>query len=503
MRSHFLALDSGSSSLKAVVYDDRGVQLSVVQRAAPVTSPKPGWLEADMATAWNTSMEVMTAAIRQAGVSPKTILGLGVTGTGAGCWLVDHRGRPVRLGVYWNDGRGGPQVREWQEDGVLDLVFGISGNVMMPGYTVPLLRWFHDHDPRVMAATTHVLFPKDWLRFQLTGDIATDESDASYGPFDIARRAWSQEILELCGVPEFAGRLPPIRPATEPSGRVRRDVSAALGLPFDCTVATGLVDVAATTLGAGAIAPGSVCTILGTTAQNQVVRGTCDISPVGVGQTVATVEGTWLRSLTNTAGTQNVDWIARLLFGAADARAFEQLELLAQTAPAGSHGLVFHPYLSSAGVVAPFVHAGARGNLFGISHYHDRADVARAVYEGVALAILDCYRATNQPIQSVVLAGGGSRSDFWCQLLADVLGVPVDVPEDGELGARGAAIVAAACATGAAGVAEVSAAWTTTKRQYLPGAGDARSASHLSLYREIAAHLHDPWSSLAATLDEK
>ena len=333
MNPSYLAVDSGSSSMKAVVYDDHGVRLSVAQRRAPVSSPRPGWLEADMDEAWTACLEVMQEAIQRAGINPKTVMGLGVTGTGAGFWALDSRLRPVRAGVYWNDGRGAEQVRRWQRDGVLDQVFALTGNVMMPGYTVSLLRWFRDHDSAVTAATAHILFPKDWLRFQLTGDIATDESDASYGPFDIARRTWSDEVLELCGVGELTSLLPPIRTATEPAGRLRDEVRTALGLSPDCTVPIGLVDVAATTLGAGAIEPGSACTILGTSALNQVVRDVCDLSPQGVGQTVATIEGTWLRSLTNTAGTQNLDWVANLMFGATDKSAFEHLERLAQASP--------------------------------------------------------------------------------------------------------------------------------------------------------------------------
>lgn len=156
---------------------------------------------------------------------------------------------------------------------------------------------------------------------------------------------------------------------------------------------------------------------------------------------------------------------------------------------------MFHPYLSSAGVIAPFVHSGARGNLFGISHFHDRADVARAVYEGVGRAILDCYRATGQPLQSVVLAGGGSRSDFWCQLLADMLGVPVDAPEDDELGARGAAIVAVSATQAALGLGEGTAAWSLRARHFVPRPPDPQDEARFSLFCDIASHLGDSWSA--------
>ena len=372
-----LGIDVGTSVVKCVLFDTGGRELAVARRESPVERPHPNWSEANMDTVW----ERVLATIREVAAEGRgaRVAAVGITGTCCGAWLVDAAGRPVRTAILWNDGRAADIVDEWQRAGLLSQIFAISGNAPFPGYTLPVLTWLRRHEPETLARARWLLHSKDWIRYRLTGEIAAEESDCSYIPFDIRRRALSPALFELAGIGDLVRLLPPIRRGFDPAGTVTPDVAAATGLPAGTLVVAGLVDVVASTLGAGAWQPGQACSIVGTSALNSLVGARPMFEPPDVGVQAVMPGGTWLRSLVNTSGTLNLDWMLDVLAVAEQERAkadgtdvFDLIEEAIRSIPIGADGVMYHPYVNTAGVVSPFVNPTARAQFFGIGVHHTR-----------------------------------------------------------------------------------------------------------------------------------
>ncbi|MGA8649311.1 MAG: FGGY family carbohydrate kinase, partial [Xanthobacteraceae bacterium] len=381
MSRNILSIDVGTSTVKAMVFADDGEPCAESRQATPLMAVAAGRAEADMDAIWQAVQEVvrnLPAAYRA------EVAGVSLSGISCGAWLVDGTLRPVRSAILWNDGRAAGLIADWQADGRLEEIFRISGNVMFPGYTVPLLRWMKDNEPDQLRRAAHVLCCKDWVRLCMTGRVATDPSDASYMPWDLARRAFSPRLLELCGVADLVHLFPPAIESEALAGLLLPAAAEALGVSAGIAVATGLVDVAASSLGAGVVEPGQACTILGTSCLNSIVTDRCPLDGPAVGIASATVQGRWLRSQVNTAGTMNLDWLIREFWrDTPAAEVHAAVERAAASVPVGARGVLFHPYLNTAGVLSPFVHPHARAQLFGLSVEHGRDEVARAVLEGV------------------------------------------------------------------------------------------------------------------------
>jgi sugar (pentulose or hexulose) kinase len=493
-----LGIDVGTSVVKCVLFDTHGHEIAVARRESPVQRPHPNWSEADMDTVWARVLEALgEVAADGRGVR---VAAVGITGTCCGAWLVDAAGRPVRTAILWNDGRAADIVAEWQGSGQMSEIFAISGNALFPGYTLAVLTWLQRHEPETLARARWLLHSKDWIRFKLTGEIAAEESDCSYIPFDIRRRALSPELFELAGIGEHVRLLPPMRQGFEPAGTVTPAVTAATGLPAGTLVVAGLVDVVASTLGAGAWRPGQACSIVGTSALNSLVSARPIFAPPDVGVQAVMPGGAWLRSLVNTSGTLNLDWMLDVLAAAEKERAaadgsdvFDLIEEAIQDLPIGADGVIYHPYVNTTGVISPFVNPTARAQFFGIGVHHTRAHLMRAVYEGVALSMLDSYENMPERCDEVLLSGGGARSAFWAQMFADATGRRVLVAEGSEFGARGAAMMAGIGAgiyrdlAAAAAIAQVA-------RVHEPDP-DAHSLYRAlyELYRELYRRLGDVW----------
>lgn len=445
-----IGIDVGTSMVKSVVFDRRGNQLASAHRVPEVRRPEIEFSEADMNRLWEDVLSTLAEVAGNDAVDPPSVVGLGVSGTCCSSWLLDDHGAPVRSAILWNDGRAADIVHEWQKSGLLDRQFAISGNVIFPGYTVAVLRWLKDHEPETLRRARHSMFCKDWIRFRLTGEIATDHSDSGSLPYDIRTGAYSEEIFEACGIAEAIALLPErVLDPGDIAGRLLANVAAETGLPVGLPVVAGMMDVAATVLGAGAVRPGQACSIVGTSFLNCFLTDAPTFEPAGTGVQMKTVGDKWLRAMVNTAGTLNLDWFLNEMcaselqaVAAADGDIYAWAEAQAASVPLGSDGVVYHPYLNNAGVVSPFFHPAARAQFFGLSVGHRKAHLLRAVYEGTALSMKDCGMVMPTEIEQWLIAGGGSRSPFWCQMFADCTARRISVPQGTEFGARGVAMLA-------------------------------------------------------------
>lgn len=433
-----LGIDSGTSLVKAALFDFAGREVGAESAAIVQSSPHPAWAETDIAAAWNRAAGTVRRLLRR--IDANRIAAVGVTGCMVGAWLIDRHGQPVRDAILWNDGRTQPLIDQWVEadPAFMSRIFASSGSAMQQGCTLPVLRWLAQHEPDTLARTRWVLGCKDWIRYRLTGTVAADETEASVAPGDASARGRSAHMLRLLDAQMWAERLPPVRGSTDIAGTVTEAASAETGLPVGTPVAIGAGDVPSSAIGAGVVRAGRACTVLGTTCLNGIAVGAPVFEPPDTGLLFCLPGALWLRTMVNVAGTTNLDW-ALARFGVSG---FAEAERLAASVPPGASGALYLPYLSAVGVISPFVEPAARAEFFGLTDRHETAHLLRAVYEGIACSIRDCYAALPVPVTEIRLTGGGSQSRFLSQMIADVMGIRVVVPHGTQFGARGAALLA-------------------------------------------------------------
>lgn len=429
-----IGVDVGTTLIKAAAFDQAGQVVALVQAATVCKTPRPGWVEVEMEGLWRqvaASLRELTG--RLGGGAP--IRAIGISAFMGGAWLVDRDGRPVRNAIAWHDARAVTVLDELGEAGLLDRSFAVSCNALTPGYALVVLRWLRDHEPAALERTRTLLFAKDWIRFRLTGETATDGSDASHAPGDALQRTFSPRLMAEWGLGELDALLPPVLPSGAVAGRVTVAAAGDTGIPAGTPVVTGLADVAAALVGGGVMTPGQAGTIIGSSCLNSVVTERPVWQPPGVGLSFLIPPDRWTRTMPNQTGTLALDWFRREFAAAGlDAAA---LDAAVAAVPRGARGVLFHPYLNGTGVLAPVYEPRARGRLSGLGLEHTRWDILRAIYEGLALAVADCLELLPAFAEPITLLGGGAQSTAWRRIVADVTGrsfAPAGANEPGALG---------------------------------------------------------------------
>ncbi|MFN8469064.1 MAG: FGGY-family carbohydrate kinase [Caldilineaceae bacterium] len=450
-----LGLDAGTSVVKAALFDRGGRELAVVRRPTPLYSPQPSWSETSMEATWAMAADAIRAllALGIAGrpLDPGRIAAVGLTGNMVGAWLIDEGGAPVRDAILWNDGRAQELIDQLAHahPGFMQTIFRTSGSVMQQGCTLPVLRWLADHEPHALNRAATVLCCKDWLAYKLTGSRQVDPTEASVMPGSAAGRGYSEEMIDLFGLRPWRHLFPAVRASQSRAGELNAAAAEATGLLAGTPVVVGAGDVPASAIGLGAVEPGVACTLLGTNILNCLVTASPIYDPYDVGVMFCLPEQRWLRAMINVSGTTSMDWFIAQ-FCAEEVAAsrgvqsdlFARLEALAQASSTGANGVLYLPYLSLQGITAPFWEPSARAEFFGLSDRTTRGDLLRALYEGIALSIRDGYAILPQAVSEIRLSGGGAKSAFWSQIIADCTGCHVVVPPGTEFGARGAALLA-------------------------------------------------------------
>lgn len=432
----YLSVDVGTSMVKAVMFDHEGREITVARQGTVVHRGADGSSEQDMYSVWDAVVFTIRQVVHQV---KDPVQAIAVTGQGDGLWLVAADGRPTGRAILWNDARASAIVDRWDEEGVLTDAYRINGNLGFPGTSGAILSWLQENDPDRLKDSSHALYCTGWIFNRLTGEFAADETDAASPFMNIHTGEYAPELLDMYGMPWAQRLLPQIRRDGSRVAALREEVATELRLPRSVPVVLAPFDIPVTALGIGAIAPGQACTILGTTLSTDIVLDAPHTDTDPVGMTLPSgVPGTYVRSLAAMAGIEIVSWGMKLM--GLDNPAW--LSDLAATAPAGSNGLVFHPYLSPAGERAPFRDSQARGSFVGMSFEHSRPEIARSLLEGMSYVIRTCLETGVDSITDLRLSGGGANSAFWCQTLANVTGVPTMRSVDAEIGAKGALLTA-------------------------------------------------------------
>ncbi|MEV0996380.1 FGGY-family carbohydrate kinase [Nonomuraea sp. NPDC050202] len=469
-----ICVDAGTTVIKAVGYDSTGAEAAVARRGTVVSRPAPGHAEQAMHAVW----DAVAATVREVAAQVGGADFVAVTAQGDGCWLVDADGEPTGPAVLWNDARAASIVDRWTRDGLAAEAFRVNGSSAASGLPHAVLAWLGEHSPARLARSSTMLTCGGWIFSRMTGELVADESDASAPFMDLRARAYAPELLSMFGLGWAERLLPQVRPC--PVAGLTSEAAAALGLATGTPVVMAPYDIASTALGAGAVEPGQACGILGTTLCTEVVVGSPDLDGEPIGITIA-LPGGYLRAFPTFAGTEVVQWTCRLLGLSEPA----ELGELAMSSRPGAGGLAFLPYLSPAGERAPFSDPLASGALLGMSFEHDRADVARAVLEGLTMVIRDCLAATGAAPGELRVCGGGSNSATWLRLIADVTGLPVHRSADTEVGARGAYLVGLAATGAAPSVAAAAAEHVRLRDAVEPDPG--RRAFYDRLFQDFLA----------------
>ena len=500
MERYIIGIDSGTSGVKAVLFDLDGNEIRKKGFPIEAYTPFENWFEEDMDEILEKTFDAIRYVVKP--FSQSAIIGIGVTAQGDGLWLIDGDGRPVRKGVCFCDGRAGEIVKEWEQSGVTEEVFRISGTRLFTGNQPGVLKWMELHEGDVLQKAKYAMHLKDYLYMKLTGDVLTDVSDQSLVFLDIKNRAYDKRLFDLYSLSAYMDKYPKVLECEETKAYLSEDAALALGLTRDVVVTNGPMDVAACALGAGVTEVGQCCSIIGTAALHEMVIDNPADDEIYAGMTVChAMKDRWLRLMASLAGTPNIEWLFGVLGEALQFKAsangqdvYAYAEGLIETIPVGANGLLFHPYLLAGGERAPFIEPAARASFTGLSANHSMGDLLRACYEGVAYAMMDCYLNMPREVKSITLCGGGAKSELWCRMFADAVGRDVITVGGEELGAKGCFITNAYAQGIFGSYADGVSKTVKPGRTYRADQSKhARYLEYYELYKQTYTALTDTW----------
>ena len=449
--SYLMGIDVGTTGTRAVIVRPDGhVMGAATGDHEPMRMPKPGWAEQDPEDWWRATIQAVRAALENAHLSGRDIAAVGLSGQMHGVVLLDQTKAVLRPSLIWCDQRSQAQC-DWitARVGAQRLIQLVS-NPALTGFSAPKLLWVREHEPQIYERAAHCLLPKDFVRLRLTGEFATDVSDASGTLlFDVTRRRWSQEMLSALEIDPTM--LPRAYESPEITGQIGRETSLVTGLTTGTPVVAGAGDQAASAVGNGIVLPGLTSATLGTSGVIFAYTAAPKLDPQGRIHTFChAVPGKWhVMGVTQGAGLslrwfrehlgESETWYARQT----GADPYDVIIKEAEKTPPGSDGLLFLPYLM--GERTPHLDAQARGMWFGLTAAHNRGHLIRSILEGVAFSLrdsLEIFKELGIPVEQIRASGGGSRSVLWRQIQADIYGKELVTLQESEGSALGAALLA-------------------------------------------------------------
>lgn len=437
-RSVALGVDVGTSGLKAVAIDRSGATVASADRSYPLHTPQPGWTEQDP-TDWR---EAATAALRElmGALGDRPVVGIGLSGQMHGMVALDDDGAVVRPAILWNDQRTDGAVQAIEERIPPETLIQRGGNPAITGFQLPKVVWLREHEPEAFARVRHVLFPKDWIGYGLTGRFATDPSDASgSNAFHLASKQWDEEVLGALDLDPSL--FPAVVASDEVVGHVTNEAARSTGLAEGTPVVAGAGDnaAAATALGLSSERPELGSVSLGTSGVIFAPVREPTPDPQGRVHLFCHADGSYHLLGVTLAAAGSMQWLRDTLF---PDRSFEELVEHGMESPVGARGVRFLPYL--AGERTPHMDPDLRGAWRGLSLATDTRDLVRSVLEGVAFSLRDALEVMRPlcAVERALATGGGARSDPWLGMVADVLELPLSRPGDVPGAAYGAAVLA-------------------------------------------------------------
>ena len=448
--NYLIGIDVGTSATKTVLFDEAGTVVASASREYPLYQPKNGWAEQQPQDWRDAVLATVRTVVRQAAVIKENIKGIGISGQMHGLVMLDEAGDVIRPSIIWCDQRTGEEVEDMLRLMPLERWIQITANPPLTGWTAAKILWVRKHEPENYARCRHILLPKDYIRYVLTGVFATEVSDASgMQLLDVPGRCWSPEVLDVLEIdPAFLGR---VYESCEVTGTLLPEIAAETGLSVDTKVVGGAGDNAAAAVGTGIVRDGTAFTTIGTSGVVFAHSSKLSIDPKGrVHTCCCAVPGAWhVMGVTQGAGL-SLKWFkdqfCQDYVAAAAALGKDPYDLInddVRTIPPGSDKLLYLPYLM--GERTPHLDPDCRGVFFGLSAIHTRKHLLRAVMEGVAYSLCDCNQILKEmgvEVTRMMACGGGGKSPNWRQMLADLYNCPVKTVKQDEGPALGVAILA-------------------------------------------------------------
>lgn len=494
----YLGIDTGTSGTKAVLIDEAGRLLASDLQEYPLSTPRPQWAEQHPETDWwPAAIRAIQGVLARAGKSGSEVGGVGLTGQMHGSVFLDKDFAVLRPALLWCDSRTGAECAEITEAlGGAQGCYELLGQPVFTSFTAPKIIWVRKNEPQVYEKIAHVLLPKDYIRFKLTGELAAEVSDASgTSLFDVRKRTWSKEALEKLGIP--SAWLPRVVESPEQTGGISVAAAALTGLKAGTPVVGGGGDQAAGAVGCGVVSTGQVVSSLGTSGVVFAHSDSAAIDPQMRVQTFChAVPGGWGQMGCVISAGGSLRWYRDTF---APGTGYDAITTGAASAPVGCEGLLYLPYL--AGERNPYFDPDARGVFFGATLRSTKDWFARAVLEGVSYAFKDLFTLFAEmgvPVSEIRASGGGAKSAFWLQMMADVIEKKHVLLTIDEGPALGAALLAAVGTGAYASVPEACAATVSTRPGAEPDAGQSALYNrYYPTYRALYPALKDHFAEVA------
>lgn len=492
--AYVIGVDCGTSGTKTVLFDESGKVIASKTIEYPMYQPKNGYAEQDPADWSNAMINTIKAVMTQSGVSKDDVKGVGISGQMHGLVMLDKDGNVLRKSIIWCDQRTANEVEEMNQKLGEKKLIEITANPALTGWTAAKILWVKNNEPDIYEKCAHILLPKDYLRFILTGEFATEVSDASgMQLLDVPNRCWSDEVLSALGIDKIL--LGKVYESCEVTGEVTAKMAELTGLKSGTIVVGGAGDNAAAAVGTGVVEDGKAFTTIGTSGVVFAHTSNISIDPKGrVHTCCAAVPNSWhVMGVTQGAGLSlkwfrdnfcNAEKETAALMGVDE---YYLMDKEAETVPVGANRLLYLPYLM--GERTPHLDPDARGTFFGLSAMHTKKDMLRAVLEGVSYSLRDCvevFREMNINVSDMMACGGGGTSPLWRSMLADLYNCPVKTVASKEGPALGVALLATVGAGIYSSVPEACKAVIKTDKTQEPIENNVPEyEKYYQLYREI------------------
>ncbi|MDR1593588.1 MAG: carbohydrate kinase [Prevotellaceae bacterium] len=468
-QAYFLGIDNGGTMSKAAIYDARGKEISVATCRVQQLTPHEGWSERDMERLWTDTAAVIRQAIAQAGISSSQVQGVACTGHGNGLYLLDRHGKPLRNGINSSDERAQSYIDKWRENHIDEQVLPKTAQSLWAAQPAPLLAWIRDNEPEVFGNIGTILMVKDYIRYRLTGERRAEITDMSgTGLMNVVNVAYDASVPEAYGLPEITPWLPPLVESAETAGYITAEAATLTGLQQGTPVAGGMFDIDACALSSGILNPGQFSIVAGTWGNNQYIDRLPLVDKDLFMTSRYVIPGWFLMLEGSPTSAGNLEWFLETFF-AHERMAFGDgfyahiADMVSGTKPTSQ--VLFLPFLYGCN------NGNLKGGFFGLDAAHGRAEMLRAIFEGVIFSHyqhierLLKFRAFPEVIR---LTGGAARNPVWCQMFADCIGIPVETPAGSELGALGAAMSASIATKYHAGFQQAVEAMTAIDKRYEP-----------------------------------
>lgn len=497
MTQYLIGLDNGGTVCKAAIFDILGNEIAVASRQVPLITPKPGYNERNMEELWRLNCDCIREALQNSGVSADSVLGVSVCGHGKGLYLWDKNGNPSRNGILSTDNRAWQYPEKWERDGTFARLYPQLCQQFIPCQQASLLAWLKDHEPKTYDSIQWVFSVKDYIRFRMTGEAYSEATDISgSGLMDVRNARFDPALLDALGIGEVYEKLAPLRFSSDKCGFITAVTAAMTGLKQGTPVAGGMFDIDACAIGMDITSPEQLCTITGTWSINEFISKTPITGTRIAMNSLYAIPGYYLLEECSATSAGNLEWFLQNCMGNEHPGDAQSLycragELVESVDPSESD-VYYLPYLYGSNA-----HPLAKATFAGLTTYHTKAHMLRAVYEGVVYShkthIENLLSARTAP-KAIRLAGGAANSPLWVQMFADILGFPIETVRGvKELGALGSAMAAAVAAGVYGNYIDAAKAMVRVNEAVLPDT--RRTAVYAEKYKKYEA-LRDAMDSV-------